>query len=536
MNDHAVLVVGGRTTGLMMAAELARHGVAVRIIDRSPGIDPHVRANLLHSRTLEIFEMLGIADATIEGSYPERGIRIYVNGSLAGVSQHAPIDSRFPFGMSQSQAHTEAVLEAHLSDFGVSVERSVTLSRLQQDDDAVVATLVHDDGTEETCETPWLIGCDGAHSTVRHSMGWAFPGDADPYAYLVADVVVEGDLVEEEGYVCLHDEGDLFIFSTLPEGRRLIAANLPKGSIARAPTLYEMQRLVDERAFRGLRLSDPRWLSSFHIHYRLAPHYRGGRIFLAGDAAHVHSLLGGQGMNTGIQDAHNLAWKLALVVKGTVPESWLDSYEIERRQVGEAVLATTKQVTEETELFANLPSAGRERLVAHMFVPEAKRLEAAEHLQEVDLDYRQSGLCFEPEPFFASGPSVGTRAPDASPVWVHGQPGRFTELLRGTRHQLLFFAGLESDRARGAIPEDMIVVAREVLETEGHWIDGRIVVLDPSPVDRLRGIPTVGDPEGAMHARYGAHRACLYLIRPDGYVAFRSAKLDGLCDYLAQTR
>ena len=529
MAEAPVLVVGGRTTGLMMSSELARRGVPVRIIDKSAGIDPHVRANLLHSRTLEIFIGLGIDEQATKGSYAEKGVCLYANGILRGAQRHEPIDSPYPFGMSQSQAHTESVLEKHLNAHGVNVERGVELTAITQNEHGVRASVRHQDGKEEIIETPWLIGCDGAHSTTRNLTGCAFPGDRDPYPYVLADVNVQGELEDNDGYLFLHDEGDLFIFSTLPERRRLVCANMsPDYDPTESPTLDFIQSIVNRRGLPGLTLSDPRWLTNFCINYRLAPHYRHGRIFLAGDAAHVHSLVAGQGMNTGIQDAFNLAWKLALVTQGVVPESWLDTYESERRKVGEEVVSMTKTATEETELFVELSGIERERLIAHMFIPESERLKAARHLQEVDLDYRKSPLSWEGEGMFNQGPHPGAQAPDALPIMVNGKEISLYRLIGGLNHRLLLFNGRQ-----GQSSKDEIETACRGAERHKHWIDACIVTTDEKPdFPSLPGVTRIQDPTGTMHERFGADKPSLYLLRPDGYVAYRSRRLDSLNSYL----
>ena len=177
-----MLVVGGRTTGLMMAAELARHGAAVRIVDKSPGIDPHSRATLLHSRTLEIFDGLGLADQIVAIGQPMRRILLYADGKLVGQSQEDEVDSPFPYGIALSQAKTEAILEQHLNSLGVTVERDTELTSFDEHDSGVRVKLKHATGAQETIETPWLIGCDGAHSTVRHLSGVGFSWRGGPLA------------------------------------------------------------------------------------------------------------------------------------------------------------------------------------------------------------------------------------------------------------------------------------------------------------------------------------------------------------------
>jgi 2-polyprenyl-6-methoxyphenol hydroxylase-like FAD-dependent oxidoreductase len=297
-----VLVVGGRTTGLMMASELARRGVSTRCIDKSPGIDPHVRANLLHSRTLEIFQSLGLDEQATRGSNPEKGLIFYRSGELIGESRHEPIDSPYPFGFSQSQAHTEATLESHLNSLGVEVERSVSLSAMMQDEDGVTVTLQQDGEREETGRYQWVIACDGAHSAVRHLIGTAFPGNADDTPYILGDVLIAGDddFEPDKGHIFFHDSGELYMFTRLPGNRHFVVANLDVGASTKGtPPLEELQAIVAERARSSLRLYDPHWLGFFRINYRLVPHYRQHRVFLAGDAAHVHSLLAGHGMNTG---------------------------------------------------------------------------------------------------------------------------------------------------------------------------------------------------------------------------------------------
>ena len=527
IDESPVLVVGGRTTGLMMAAELARHGAAVRIIDKSPGIDPHSRATFLHSRTMEILDSLGLARQIVEQAQPMHGIRLYANGRLVGRSEEALVDSPFPRSMALSQAKTERYLEGHLGSFGVTVERNTQLISLDQSTDRVRATLAHADGNEETIETPWLIGCDGAHSTVRHLTEEEFPGEADPYPYLLSDVILEGDHDPKDSYIFLGDGGDLFFFM-LDEGRRLIIANTSKGSNqGEPPTLEEMQRIVDERSLPGFRLTDPRWLARFHIHYRLAPHYRHGRTFVAGDAAHIHSPIGGQGLNTGVQDAFNLAWKLALVMRGVVPEAWLDTYEMERRRVAEDVLATTKLVTEQVELFASLSPNERQRLLDHMFVPEGERMRTRRHTEEIDLDYRTSPICIESDDVFGIGPCAGAEVLDAAPLVVEGKTCTFFELLRGSNHRLMLFAAAaEGDTA------DALAAAESAVKAHGHWIDVFFVAERTIERELPPEVTVIEDPKRSLHRRYGAEGAGLYLIRPDGYVAYRSRRPDGLGEYL----
>ncbi|MCC9606164.1 FAD-dependent monooxygenase [Blastopirellula sp. JC732] len=526
-NGEPVLVVGGRTTGLMMAAELARHGVPVRIIDKSPGIDPHSRATYLHARTLEILHILGVAEEIVSLGQPLKAISLYANGEHIATTPDLPVDSPFPWGAAFAQCKTEAILQRHLNRLGVEVERSTELLNLQQTDEGVLATIRKFDGSEETFVTPWLIGCDGAHSTVRRQIDEEFPGEIDPFPYLAADVLIDGPIEPDIAYLCLHDKGDLFIF-LLDEGRRQIITTLPKNSTrTEPPTLEEMQQLIDERGFGKFRLSDPRWLTTYRTHYRLAPKYRQGRVLLAGDSAHVHSVIGGQGMNTGIQDAHNLAWKLSLVMRGVAPDWWLDTYESERRKIAADVIVWTKQANSELTRFAELSPEEQQRLCEHMVVPECDRMALRMHEEEIDLDYRSSRLSLEFDPCEA-GPSPGERAPDVAEIFASGIASSLFETLRAPYYHLLLFNPPDVD----SIAPDVVAAAGKALDVHGHWLRTLIVGPDVSGIDWPAGVTPVMDLDGELRRRYGGDVARLYLIRPDGYVAYRSQGVDGLDAYL----
>ena len=523
-----VLVVGGRTTGLMMASELARRGVPTRCIDKSPGIDPHVRANLLHSRTLEIFQGLGLDEQVTHGSVPEKGFVFYRNGELIGESPHAPIDSPFPFGMSQSQAHTEATLESHLNSLGVEVEREVSLTAIEQDEDGVTVTLRHEDMREETGRYQWLVACDGAHSAVRHLIGTTFPGEPDDIPYILGDVIVTGgdDLAPNKGHVFFHDNGELYLFTRLPGNRQFIVATLEAGAGTEGtPQLEELQSIVSERARPSLRLADPQWLGYFRINYRLVPHYRRDRVFLAGDAAHIHSPLAGQGMNTGIQDAHNLGWKLALVAKGKATVEFLDSYEEERRRVADNVIEATKQITNTMELYPGLSQQERETFISNLFTPEPARLDAACNLQEVDLDYSASPLSLSPDDTVQGGPTPGTRAPDARDLVVAGESTSLFKLPADENYRLFFFCGDSNDA-----PAAEIKKAAESSSCFASWLKPYIV-RNGSEGSLFGDHAVILDQQGNMHRAYAASSPCIYLVRPDGYVAYRSSDLTSVDKY-----
>lgn len=402
-----VLVVGAGPSGLTMACELARRGVPVRIIDKLAGIDPHCRATGVHARTFEIFHNLGIADEIVARGVKVVGTSQYANGKRFMHSSGAELDSPFPFGVSIEQCKTESVLERLLNSHGVKVERETELIALAQDGDRAEATIRTADGREAVVGTPWLIGCDGAHSRVRHLNRLHFPGDEDPRQYLVADVMMDGGLEPDELHFFFGDRGSLLLIP-LPENRWLVVCDLPSHHDAakEQPTVDELRTVFAERGPSAASVGDPRSLSYFRINYRTARHYRHGRIFLAGDAVHVHSPMGGQGMNTGIQDAYNLAWKIALVCRGRAPQKLLDSYEKERRPVAEDVLKLTRMLTERVEAFAGLSAEQRQSPYFNLVVPPEVARQMARHLEELDLSYAKSPICHE-HGHFGGGPHPG---------------------------------------------------------------------------------------------------------------------------------
>ncbi|MEM1363164.1 MAG: FAD-dependent monooxygenase [Pseudomonadota bacterium] len=523
-----VLVVGGRATGLMMTLELARRGVPTRCIDLSSSIDPHVRANLVHSRTLEIFQGLGLDEEVSRGSTPEKGYVFYHDGARVLERPHATIEPPFPYGLAQVQPHTEAVLETHLKSFGAQVERGIALAALAQDADGVDVTLHDENGAEEQDRFQWVIGCDGAHSTLRHLLGDGFSGEQDAIPYILGDVVISGaeDLEPHKAHVFLHRSGEFYVFTRLPENRFFLIASLDKEAApAGTPVLEELQNLATERARSSFQLSDPRWLGYFQIHHRLAPRYRRDRVFLAGDAAHIQSPFGGHGMNTGIQDAHNLAWKLALVVQKRAKAEILDTYSVERRPVAEELLETTRQITNAMESYHTLSEPDRDTFISSLVLPEEAQLEAARHLQEVDLDYSASPLCLTSEDSVQAGPAPGVRAPDASDVSVAGHPTSLFKMPTEAGYRLYLFQG-----ASNAAPLAELTQAAETAQRYAALLTPYIVKMDMDG-DGFGEHAVILDPQGTMHEIYGASSPCAYLIRPDGYVAYRSAELSSVDKY-----
>jgi len=357
-----VLVVGAGPVGLTMACELARHGVRCRIIDRLPQPLPYCRAIGVTSRTLEVWEDMSVVREMIDAGLWIDGFRSIIHGRPPNDAHISFPD--LPYGeLGVPQYETERLLARHLGRFGVTVERGITLTVLSQDQQSVTVRLMATGSGETEAAFRYVVGCDGAHSAVRHALGIGFEGEAYPMTFMLGDVHIAWDLARGMALRALRPvEGGapgMFIAIPLPEPNRYRVSTLALPELAaaegadhgiqseaRGPDLADIQRVADDLVPGRPRLSELRWSSTFRISMRLDEHYRKGRVFIAGDAAHIHPPTGGQGMNTGIQDAYNLAWKLALVVKGAARESLLDSYEAERRPVGAEVVARTRAASE----------------------------------------------------------------------------------------------------------------------------------------------------------------------------------------------
>jgi 2-polyprenyl-6-methoxyphenol hydroxylase-like FAD-dependent oxidoreductase len=425
------------------------------------------------------------------------------------------------------QSETERVLEETLAGLGVTVERRVELAHLVADADGVATTLRHADGREEALRTAWVVACDGAHSTVRHQLGLDFAGEVEPNDWVLADVQIEGPVPCDEISLYWHRSGVLALFPIGP-GRFRIIADLGLASSAEHPadpTLAQTQALLDERGPGGLVVREPHWLAGFRINERKLADYRHGRVLLAGDAAHVHSPAGGQGMNTGMQDAYNLGWKLALVHAGRARDALLDTYSRERSAVGDLVLRNAAAMTRVATARHPVAQELRNRLaplIASLGFVQA-RFKAT--LSELAIEYGSSALSGEHRGLTAhawllgGGVAPGARAPDG--VLIDARSGAAHTLFAlhdAGRHALLLFAGAHPDAAgTTALGE----IARALVARFGDDTIAPLLIVAPGYAGTAT-LPTFVDPELALHGRYAAAVDTLYLIRPDGYVGFRS--------------
>ena len=432
-----VLIVGAGPVGMTAACELARFGIPIRIVDKSAQRTDKSKALVLWSRTLELLDRgPGGAAPFVDAGFKALAVNFVArDGELMGHVSMESVKSPFPYGLMLPQSDTERLLEERLHGLGIEVERQVEVLGFKASDTGTQSTLHHPDGREETVSSNWLLGCDGAHSIVRKTLGVPFAGETLNSDWMLADVHMKGyPYPDTEASVYWHKDGAFVIFPIVP-GRYRVLADLPltAGAVPPAPTLEQAQAIIDRRGPGGMTAFDPIWLAGFRINGRKVADYRAGRVFLLGDAAHVHSPAGGQGMNTGMQDAFNLSWKLALVIRNTCGDSLLDSYSPERSAVGDEVLKQAARLTTIGTLKNSTLQGVRNLVSQFMLGFPAVQQEFADSMTEVNIGYPHSPLNAHSGNGHG-GPKPGDRAPildGDSPVGA-GKSPRFALFANDT--------------------------------------------------------------------------------------------------------
>jgi 2-polyprenyl-6-methoxyphenol hydroxylase-like FAD-dependent oxidoreductase len=399
MSDCDVLIAGAGPTGLVLALWLAKLGVRVRIIDKTAEAGTTSRALAVQARTLELYRQLDLTEAVVGRGHITPAVNLWVKGTKAARVPFENVGADltpYPFLHIFPQDEHERLLIQRLQTFGVTVERRTELLSFVDRGDRVTARLRRPDGMEETCEAAWIAGCDGARSLVRDAIGTGFPGGTYRQLFYVADVEAEGPALDGELHVDLDEADFLAVFPLAGTGRARLIGTVRDERADHAETLRFED--VSDRAIRNLKVSVRRvnWFSTYHVHHRVTERFRKGRAFLLGDAAHIHSPAGGQGMNTGIGDAINLAWKLASVLGGRAPESLLDSYEAERRPFAQRLVATTDRVFSFATAEGMVADFLRTR-IAPLLIPEIAGFEVAREylfrtVGQITLNYRGGPL------------------------------------------------------------------------------------------------------------------------------------------------
>ena len=475
MCDVEVLIIGAGPTGLVLALFLTKFGVRVRIIDKTDAPGTTSRALVMHARNLEFYRQIGIADEAINGGVKFNVLNLSVRARRVGRVPFGDLGkglSPYPYILVYPQDRHERMLIEQLQTMNVAVERQCELVSFEEDDQGVRARLRKADGSTETCAARYLAGCDGAHSTVRETLGIGFPGGTYSHVFYVADVAAEGKPVDGELHVAL-DEADLLaVFPLRASGTVRLVGSV--GDVANAEHLQweDVNRSVIDRL--QLQVKEVHWFSTYRVHHRVAATFRRRSAFLLGDAAHIHSPVGGQGMNTGIGDAVNLAWKLAAVLQERIDPSVLDTYEKERIGFARRLVRTTDRAFQIASSNGRIAKFVRLVLLP-LLLPSLFRVKAIKRfafrtLSQIGIEYHDSPL---------SGAHGGDRLP-----WV---PDNFAALQSLDWQVHVYGAASEEVRA----------------------------------MCERREIP--------LHV-YPSNRDVVYLVRPDGYVALTGGDIEQYLD------
>lgn len=520
--DVPVLIVGAGPTGMVMANELARRQIPCRLIDRKTQPTRTSRSFTLHARTMEMFEHMGLAHRFLEHGIKSRGFTFRFEGK----DERPKLDftglaTRYPHIVIYNQNETEQRLREHLeATYSIRPEWGVALAGLSQRGDRFTASLVHErDGRRETVTPEWIIGCDGVHSFVRRSAGLEFEGEAyEGMVMQMMDVRCHGYSGPDDWINYYIAKDHLLLISKLPgENHRVLISEMGEADAAGDTPQAAFQRRIATH-LHGMALDEPEWITKWTIWKRLATAYRKGNAFLVGDAAHVHSPSGGQGMNVGMQDAFNLGWKLAMVMRGEGRAELLDTYERERQPIGAQAIAGTEAMHE------IIMAHGRnleDRL--ELTRQPSWHAEAVNRISGLSYNYRES-IDSPALAGAAEGPMPGDRAPD---VRLSSRL-RLFDLLR---HPGLTVLALPAPDDSEDLDRALALVAG--LDDRFAAVAKGYVVTDAIVSDSTRRI-FVRDETGEFARLYGPGRQSIYAVRPDGYVAFHGhlAEAEPLFRYL----
>lgn len=513
--DTDVLIVGAGPTGLMLANQLARRGVRVEIVDRHSGPAQQSRALGVQARTLEIYARLGIVDRALELGRRASGATLWAQGRPMA---HVPLGdiggsvTPYPFILVLGQDDNELIMGEKLRALGVEVQWNTELIGFTQHSDHVSATLKLPDRSNRTVTAPFIAGCDGAHSIVRKVSGIDFPGAPYEHVFFVADVEMTGTMAPGEVNVFLWREGFHLLFPMRGTDHwRIVGIVPPELRASDKLDLDAIMPSLRNEAGANLAIRSCSWFSAYRIHHRAAERFRERRAFILGDAAHIHSPVGAQGMNTGLQDAYNLAWKLALVVQGKAGPELLDSYNEERLPVAQRLLRTTdsgfKIVVSDSWLAGLMRTEVIARIASFAMSTERVRKFGFRMVSQTAINYRRSSLSKALDPLPFAAPHCGDRFP-----WLH----------------------LKLDA--GGPVEDIF----EVVD-DRHFnllAFGQVAPADRGLADLVRNWSIPADPENdAELARAGIPQPSFYLLRPDGHVGLCGRTTDAMAirRYLAET-
>ena len=517
MTKNKILIVDAGPTGLMMACQLAIRKIPFRIIDKNEDHTTQSRALVIHARSLEIFEQLGIAQEAVQHGKKAKAVNLFVNGkrrlqfNLNNIGEGL---TQFPFLLILEQSKTEKLLNGFINRHGFFVERNTELIDFSQNNNQINASLKQADKEQESIEVNWMIGADGANSLVRRKLNIPFAGKTYKESLFVLDCEMTMDIPPDEMCICFSDKTFAGLFP-MTNGRSRVIGIVPDEFQGNDSINFEnATKDFAKRTRLNIILKNPQWISMYHSHHRSVSSFQQGHCFLAGDAAHIHSPVGAQGMNTGLQDAYNLAWKLALIIKENAKESLLDSYNDERIVIAQNLVKTTDRVfhivTSKKKLFAFFRLYFMPTFMK-LVLPIAQRISfirrsAFKSISEIGLHYRYSKLSIDNNK--SSFPNKAPRPGDRVLYLPEVQT-----MLSDAKFHLLIFMGEQKDQQTNQAIQMFIEKYNELISV--HEIK-------------------LTEATKTMYKKFGITKQGCYFIRPDNYIAYRSnsLQLQQLTDYI----
>lgn len=511
-----VLIVGAGPTGLTAAIVLKQLGIDCLVIDKLETPIKTSNALGIQPRTLELFEKLGIIDEALKQGHPLYGLNIYENKQKIAHLSIKNLKTPFPYILGLPQFETEKILSNRFIGNGGKIERGLELITIEQDPNEVTVVCEKENKEKIILKAKWVLACDGSKSLIRELLEIPFRGKDLLKHFIMADLPATGIFNPNEVHTILSSEGVLVLLPLKSFYRIILDVTQQKElTKLKSPDIKVLRELVKKRCAFPITLGEPFWSSNFWVHEHIANKYYKNRIFLLGDAAHEHSPVGGQGMNMGIQDAYNLAWKLAMVETHQIERFYLNSYELERRPIAKKIVRGT---TEMTNIFT-LSSPFLQSIRSYIFKSITNirwiQRKLGETVAQLNIQYPKSDFIYETGSSH-KGVTPGKQMP-YSPITFEKQTTHLAKIIAKNKFTLIVFSGLDGANSSKLI-DFLGSLNQKELNIECYAILKSEISLD--------NIKQIIDKNDIIHHQYGALNACFYLVRPDQYIAYRSASLD----------